>query len=350
MHQIGIVHRDIKLENVMLDQSWHPKLTDFNLSAFWNKDRLLNRFCGSLSYSAPEIFMLVPYIGPELDVWSLGVMLYGLFYSKFPFVAEDGRLDTLRKKVISCQLNFPASRINDELPGPSADAIALMKSMMTVDPSQRITMEKLKRHSWFKKERDLDLVRNKKVVTNTQGTPAFGENRLRMLGEMAPKQVGDDDSKQTNVSAYEKPRLHLNIPKRTSASPRPVSPVGHLRSPRIEFQHEVKLVPAPLDEKEVVTEVLAKLEAFAGNKNAVKDLPDDKAETEIKEKDREQEKGKLKEEKLKEKRPYASDDKLKEVKKIDEGGEKKSRPRRASTGSGSRIERTKEWLKLVLNK
>ena len=74
-----MAHRDLKLENILLDKDMGAKIADFGLSNYFGaKGSLLHTFCGSPLYASPEIINGTPYRGPEVDCWSLGVLLYTL--------------------------------------------------------------------------------------------------------------------------------------------------------------------------------------------------------------------------------------------------------------------------------
>ena len=79
-HKNNIVHRDLKLENILLNSRYEVKLTDFGLCNYFTSHGRLSTFCGSPLYASPEIISGQPYLGPEIDCWSLGVLLYALVY------------------------------------------------------------------------------------------------------------------------------------------------------------------------------------------------------------------------------------------------------------------------------
>ena len=88
---LQIVHRDVKLENILLDCNHAIKLIDFGLAANITPSSKLKVHCGSPSYAAPEIVARRLYDGPPVDVWSLGVVLYGMICGHLPFHATDNK-------------------------------------------------------------------------------------------------------------------------------------------------------------------------------------------------------------------------------------------------------------------
>jgi len=137
-----IVHRDLKPENLLLDHNLHVKIADFGLSNMMMDGDFLRTSCGSPNYAAPEVISGKLYAGPEVDIWSCGVILYALLCGTLPF--DDEHVPTLFRKIKSGVFPVP-----DYL---NKSVVGLLCNMLQVDPMKRATVEDIKKHEWFQKD------------------------------------------------------------------------------------------------------------------------------------------------------------------------------------------------------
>ncbi|XP_044744553.1 5'-AMP-activated protein kinase catalytic subunit alpha-2 [Coccinella septempunctata] len=141
-HRHMIVHRDLKPENLLLDHNMHVKIADFGLSNMMMDGEFLRTSCGSPNYAAPEVISGKLYAGPEVDIWSCGVILYALLCGTLPF--DDEYVPTLFRKIKSGIFPIP------EYLNPSV--VTLLCQMLQIDPMKRATIEDIKKHEWFQKD------------------------------------------------------------------------------------------------------------------------------------------------------------------------------------------------------
>lgn len=135
---IGTKDRDLKAENLLLDSQLGIKLIDFGLSNRWAPGELLKTFCGSPTYTAPELIKRQQYEGPEVDLWSLGVLLYVLVCGSLPF--DGNTFQELFTKIINGQYQVP-----DHV---SPECRDLIGRMLVVNPKQRATLDQVREHPW----------------------------------------------------------------------------------------------------------------------------------------------------------------------------------------------------------
>lgn len=139
-HTNRVVHRDLKPENLLLDQERSSiKIADFGLSNIMRDGQFLKSSCGSPNYAAPEVIQRHWYAGPEVDVWSCGVILYAMLCGVLPF--DDENISSLYRKIIDCMYMLPSHL--------SVEARDLITSMLKADPLQRITIAEIRRHPFF---------------------------------------------------------------------------------------------------------------------------------------------------------------------------------------------------------
>lgn len=176
LHSAGIVHRDLKAENLLLShdsrtikiagQSLCPSVLlvthvshvpDFGFSNYFTPDSLLSTWCGSPPYAAPELFEGRHYDGPKADIWSLGVVLYVLVCGALPFdghtlqnlrsvfrrthVSHPDRETDCRTRVLSGKFRIPYFM--------SCDCEHLIRHMLVVDAEKRFSLHQIKQHRWF---------------------------------------------------------------------------------------------------------------------------------------------------------------------------------------------------------
>lgn len=138
-HRHKIVHRDLKPENLLLDENLNVKIADFGLSNIMTDGNFLKTSCGSPNYAAPEVINGKLYAGPEVDVWSCGVILYVLLVGRLPF--DDEHIPSLFAKIAKGHYTVP--------PYVPSGAASLIQKMLAVNPVHRITIEEIRLDPWF---------------------------------------------------------------------------------------------------------------------------------------------------------------------------------------------------------
>ncbi|KKK14807.1 hypothetical protein P175DRAFT_0502023 [Aspergillus ochraceoroseus IBT 24754] len=138
-HRHKIVHRDLKPENLLIDRDKNVKIADFGLSNIMTDGNFLKTSCGSPNYAAPEVISGKLYAGPEVDVWSCGVILYVLLVGRLPF--DDDYIPALFKKIAAGNFHMPSYI--------SSGAARLIRAMLQVHPVHRITIEGIRDDPWF---------------------------------------------------------------------------------------------------------------------------------------------------------------------------------------------------------
>uniref|UniRef100_T1PE90 MAP/microtubule affinity-regulating kinase 3 n=1 Tax=Musca domestica TaxID=7370 RepID=T1PE90_MUSDO len=138
-HQKRIIHRDLKAENLLLDSELNIKIADFGFSNEFTPGSKLDTFCGSPPYAAPELFQGKKYDGPEVDVWSLGVILYTLVSGSLPF--DGSTLRELRERVLRGKYRIPFYM--------STDCENLLRKFLVLNPAKRASLETIMSDKWM---------------------------------------------------------------------------------------------------------------------------------------------------------------------------------------------------------
>ena len=159
-HRNSIVHRDLKIENILISRNGDIKIIDFGLSNLFSPRNHLKTFCGSLYFAAPELLQARQYTGPEVDLWSFGIVLYVLVCGKVPF--DDQSMPQLHAKIKKGVVDYPTWLS----PGKSTKAAPmywlsllimflecknLISRMLVTDPKQRATLGEIMNHPWMTK-------------------------------------------------------------------------------------------------------------------------------------------------------------------------------------------------------
>ncbi|KAJ2996397.1 serine/threonine-protein kinase KIN2 [Globomyces sp. JEL0801] len=138
-HKNHVVHRDIKLENIRYNRlTGDVKILDFGFATFMTNDTFLRTNCGSPCYAAPEIYDNKPYDGKLVDVWSLGVCLFGMVTGTLPF--DGPNFTSLAAKVRKGRIDFP--------PYLSKELVILISGMLCTFPSKRYSLDDVIKHTW----------------------------------------------------------------------------------------------------------------------------------------------------------------------------------------------------------
>lgn len=171
-HRHKVVHRDLKPENLLLDDQLNVKIADFGLSNIMTDGNFLKTSCGSPNYAAPEVISGKLYAGPEVDVWSCGVILYVLLVGRLPF--DDDHIPSLFAKIQRGVFTVPH--------WIKSEAGDLIRKMLQTNPVQRATIEDIRQDPWFLKDLPTYLAPQVEEFLNTGVDP----NKAIRPSDIAP--------------------------------------------------------------------------------------------------------------------------------------------------------------------
>lgn len=140
LHSLKILHRDIKDENIIIDQYFHVKLIDFGSATFMEDGKLFSTFYGTTEYCSPEVLAGNKYAGPELEIWALGITLFVLIFFENPFIDIEETLHS--------ELHFPHTTVTAISPALEKT----LSSMLDKNPKTRCTMKQLVADPWVTQE------------------------------------------------------------------------------------------------------------------------------------------------------------------------------------------------------
>ncbi|TPX33615.1 hypothetical protein SmJEL517_g03556 [Synchytrium microbalum] len=160
-HQAGVTHRDLKLENILLDDDGNVRVADFGLGRSFNERGLyevepyLGTFCGTPVYAGPELILHRAYQGSKADVWAMGVVLYAMVAGNMPFASPT--LAGLYEAIVHGVWSKPKD-ISESL-------LDLLQSMFIVNAENRIDVEGIMKHKWITEDGASPMIRTTPKVT-----------------------------------------------------------------------------------------------------------------------------------------------------------------------------------------
>ena len=134
-----MIHRDLKAENVFFAHDGTVRVGDFGFSTLSHIHDLLNTFCGSPPYAAPELFQDKQYVGTKVDIWALGILLYFMLTAKMPFNGDT--IPSLQKDIVKGQFSFPSQL--------STDSRTLIQGILTQNPAERYNIDDILSSTWM---------------------------------------------------------------------------------------------------------------------------------------------------------------------------------------------------------
>jgi len=140
-HSSLVIHRDLKPENLLLDVDGNIKINDFGFSNIMVPGERFSTFCGSVSYVAPEIIKNIKYVGPEIDIWSMGVILYTLVCGRLPWPETSDGSPAITNIIDGDYDVVPLTGLSDVCRD-------LIKIILVPSPSERATLAQIRSHPW----------------------------------------------------------------------------------------------------------------------------------------------------------------------------------------------------------
>ena len=205
IHLLNIVHRDLKPENLLLTKRRVLKIIDFGLSNFFFGEELLVTPCGSPSYTPPEMIKGYKYNGFAVDIWTTGIILYGMLCGYLPFEEKDTK--ALFKKIIKCKVIYPKYVTNN--------AQSLLRRILVPNPDKRITISEIKKHPFFLEGKDIfykrypDLVDKLENGNNNKLNKNYSFNTSLNTNINPQNEINDISIK--NFSTSEKKRNTISV-------------------------------------------------------------------------------------------------------------------------------------------
>ncbi|KAN0039976.1 hypothetical protein ACTA71_011858 [Dictyostelium dimigraforme] len=183
-HSNMVCHRDLKLENLLVDEDGNLKISDFGYSNIIKPGNLLSTFCGSPVYAPPEILLEKRYNGNEVDIWSMGVILYAMVTGQLPWTLTDGVQVEGMDRLLRGEFKYPSHVILSD------DVKDLINRMIVAEPVERATLDEIKTHVWVNKGYDMepDQEYNKKVSDRLEKEQQIQQQSQQSQYQQQPQQ------------------------------------------------------------------------------------------------------------------------------------------------------------------
>ncbi len=195
IHSRGVLHRDIKLDNILLDADGSVKICDFGVSKIIVKGDKIKEQCGTPAYIAPEVISNEGYEGFYIDHWSLGVLLYAMLCATIPFKAQN--MKELLKVIRTTPVTFPVPL--------SENAKSIVKGLLTISPYERLSIPEILAHPWMKEdcvEEDVtesDTLMGYRECTSPESNPMIPNINLVNVGNLF---FSEDGKERLSYSDY----------------------------------------------------------------------------------------------------------------------------------------------------
>ena len=198
LHKMCFAHRDLKPENLLLTKNNLLKIIDFGLCHDFDGTKLLKTKCGSPSYASPEILKGNPYNAFKSDIWSCGIILYGMLCGFLPFDGDTNQ--EIFKQIIQCKPEFPSFL--------EEDSVNLLIGILNPNPEERLSIEKIKNHPFYLKGRDNFLIQHNQnaEITNYNENLINNDNIL----ENGISDYNSVEKKNFEISPIKKEKQNLD--------------------------------------------------------------------------------------------------------------------------------------------
>lgn len=194
LHDHNVVHRDLKAENLLLTNDLKTiKIVDFGFANYYKPDNLLSTWCGSPPYAAPELFKGLEYVGPPVDIWSVGVVLYVMVCGSLPF--DGHNLVYLKSRVLSGKFRIPYFM--------STECEGLIRGMLRLDPERRFCIRQIRSHCWTVKyinarKENTTEVANQQVIYMDPATSNMNKFNIKNLSSLQCSTDSSDKKDNSN--------------------------------------------------------------------------------------------------------------------------------------------------------